>query len=108
MPYKTKKTGKCYSVINTETGKKKSKCTSKKNAEAQTRLLYGVESGWTPTQKGKGGLIVGENPLIKHSKKQEQNPVVNLFGAGKHYMLRQGNFVRYVPQPLKSPLFLQG
>lgn len=53
MPYAVEKVeGKrCYRVVNTETGEEHAKCTTKKNAEAQMRLLYGVEQGWKPTGK---------------------------------------------------------
>lgn len=48
MPYKTIQKGKCFSVVNTETGKPASKCTTKTKAAKQQRLLYGLESGkWT-------------------------------------------------------------
>lgn len=53
MPYSLEHTSpKCWSVVNTDTGKIHSKCSSKKKAQAQMRLLYGVESGWTPKKKG--------------------------------------------------------
>ena len=50
MPYSVIKVSpKCWSVINSETEKVHAKCTTKKNAEAQMRLLYGLESGkWKP------------------------------------------------------------
>lgn len=50
MPYQISKKGSCYSVRNTETKRVASKCTSKANAEKQMKLLYGVESGWQPSQ----------------------------------------------------------
>lgn len=50
MPYQISKKGSCYSVINRETKRVHAKCTSKANAEKQMRLLYGVESGWQPSQ----------------------------------------------------------
>ena len=56
MPYAVRKTDKGYGVVNTDTGKWKSKNTSKEKAEAQIRLLRGVEhSGgkWKPTGKRK-------------------------------------------------------
>lgn len=60
MPYELKqKTPKCWEVVNTETGKIHAKCATKKNAEAQLRLLRGVESGkWKPST----------NPWIVHVK----------------------------------------
>lgn len=42
----------CFSVINTDTGKVHSNCTSLQNAKAQLRLLYGLEKGtFKPTGK---------------------------------------------------------
>lgn len=51
MPYKIEKTSaRCWSVVNTKSGKVHSKCATKKNAEAQMRLLMGIESGnWKPS-----------------------------------------------------------
>jgi hypothetical protein len=51
MPEKIKKVKgkKCYRV-STPHGVK-SKCTSKKNAEAQARLLRAVEHGFVPTKR---------------------------------------------------------
>lgn len=45
MPYKTLKVrGKnCYKVINNKSKKVFSKCTTKKNAQAQLRLLRAIE-----------------------------------------------------------------
>lgn len=43
MPYAVKKTEKGYGVQNTETGHWKSKDTSQEDAEAQFRLLEGIE-----------------------------------------------------------------
>lgn len=50
MPYQlVQKSPRCFSVVNTETGTEHSKCSSKKKAQAQMRLLYGVETGWKPS-----------------------------------------------------------
>ena len=51
MPYEViRASPRCWQVVNKETGKVHAKCTTKKNAEAQMRLLYGVESGkWKPS-----------------------------------------------------------
>ena len=45
MPYQTRKVKNrnCYKVINTETRKVYSKCSSKKNVEKQLRLLRAIE-----------------------------------------------------------------
>ena len=52
MPYELKKISpKCWQVVNKDTGVVHSKCTTKAKAEAQMRLLYGVESGkWSPSK----------------------------------------------------------
>lgn len=54
MPYEIQHpTPRCWQVVNTDTGKVHSKCTTKTKAQAQMRLLYGVESGkWKPTPGG--------------------------------------------------------
>jgi len=52
MPYKIEKSGKKYKVKGSD-GKEMSKGTTKTKAEAQKRLLYGVEHGWKPTGKKK-------------------------------------------------------
>ena len=60
MPYEIQKSSpRCWTVINKKTGSVKAKCTSKKNAEAQLKLLYGLERGWKPKKK-KGGKGVEE------------------------------------------------
>lgn len=52
MPYAIEKKGTGYVVKNTATGKQHSKKgIPKKRAEAQMRLLYGIERGMIP--KGK-------------------------------------------------------
>jgi len=52
MPYEVKKKGSGYVVKNTETGKEHSKKgIPKKRAEAQMRLLYGIEQGMIPRGK---------------------------------------------------------
>lgn len=54
MPYELRKEGTGYKVINKETGKEHSKKPiPKKRAEAQMKLLYGIESGMIP--RGKKG-----------------------------------------------------
>lgn len=60
MPYESRKVSpRCWEVINTETGKVHASCTSKTKAEAQLRLLRGIESGkWRPSK----------NPWIGHVK----------------------------------------
>lgn len=45
MPYNIVKTGKCYKVVNTASGKVHAECTSEAKAQAQVRLLRGIEAG---------------------------------------------------------------
>ena len=56
MPYDLRKKGTGYVVVNTATGKEHSKKgIPKARAEAQMRLLYGIEQGMIPKgQKKKG------------------------------------------------------
>lgn len=60
MPYAIRKVRNkdCWMVINKETGQVKSKCTSRKNAEAQVRLLYGVKYGMIPRGRSPKGRKV--------------------------------------------------
>ena len=53
MPYTIVKKNKKWYVYNKESGKLKGKHTSRLKAEAQVRLLYGVEHGWKPSKKAK-------------------------------------------------------
>lgn len=49
MPYDLRKKGTGYVVVNTATGKEHSKKPiPKSRAEAQMRLLYGIEHGMVP------------------------------------------------------------
>lgn len=60
MPYSLRKAPKrdLYWVVSKPSGKKHSEePISKKKAEAQMRLLYAVESGYTPSKSGKGKFI---------------------------------------------------
>lgn len=81
------KEGRCWKVLNTETGEEHAKCTTKKKAEAQLRLLRGVEKGtfkptgappkptqamtWRQyfTENTKGKKFSKENTLADHMKK---------------------------------------
>lgn len=71
MPYKIRKHGKCFSVVNTKTGAVKSKCTSKAKASRQLRLLNAIDHGWSST-KSKGRRLKrsksGARKCIKRSK----------------------------------------
>ena len=52
MPYSIQPKGKGYVVVNTATGKEHSKKgIPKQRAEAQMRLLYGIEGGMVPRKK---------------------------------------------------------
>ena len=42
MPYKIRRKGKCYEVVNADTGKVHAKCTSRPRAEAQIRIMEGA------------------------------------------------------------------
>ncbi len=48
MPYKIEKMGDSFEVINSKTGKKHGKHPTRAKAEAQMRLLYGIENGMKP------------------------------------------------------------
>lgn len=71
MPYEIKKVSpRCWSVVNTDTKKVHSKCSTKKNAERQMRLLYGIESGkWEPT-----GMTKTTEKKVSINKSSTMNP----------------------------------
>jgi hypothetical protein len=50
MPYKLKKIGGKYEVMNLDSGKKHGK-TSKKKAESQLRLLRAIDHGFVPKKR---------------------------------------------------------
>lgn len=50
MPVKVQHSGRRYRVVS-PTGKVHAKGTTKAKAEAQRRLLAGVERGWKPTRR---------------------------------------------------------
>ena len=57
MPYHIKQKAGCYSVMNSQTGFIHAKCTTKKKAEAQIRLLESIHNkkmigGATPEERG--------------------------------------------------------
>ena len=54
MPYEIIRHGKCYSVVNTETNKLHSRCSTLKNAKKQERLLRAIENGFVPKKRGIG------------------------------------------------------
>lgn len=123
MPYELLHKGKCWSVVNSETGKEHAKCTSKAKAQAQMKLLYGVESGtWQPTGKkvademAGGGIGPGEQPLIRKMH-IPSNPVVRIAQASQPHTIGVGIGQQYdtflspkhpAQHPkAKSPLFPQ-
>lgn len=56
MPYQVRKNDDdSFRVENTDTGEVHSKHTTKEKAEAQVRLLHGVEHGMKPRRRVVGG-----------------------------------------------------
>lgn len=71
MPYSIQRRGRCYSVINTKTKQKKSKCTSRTRAQSQARLLRAVEHGWKPRKsKSKSCNCSMKSRVRKNSPKK--------------------------------------
>jgi hypothetical protein len=69
MPYSIRKVRnqECYTVKNIETGKIHSKCTTRKKAEGQVRLLQSIESGsYRPSKKNVKGTV---KPTRKTARK---------------------------------------
>lgn len=67
MPYRIEEldSGK-FKVVNKESGNVHSKATSRSNAEAQVRLLHGVEHGMKPRTTKQ---VIGSRPTASsHSK----------------------------------------
>ena len=67
MPYAIRSAGGGkYKVVNKETGNVHSKATTRANAEAQVRLLHGVEHGMKPRTTRE---VMGTMPTMRmHSK----------------------------------------
>jgi hypothetical protein len=89
MPYAIKRKGKCSSVVNEETGKVHSKCSSPAKAEKQERLLRAVDHGWKPTRTKKllaptvgsteGGMLgPGAQPAVIDHIHQRSNVISTL------------------------------
>jgi len=74
MPYEIIRVGKeKYSVINSETGKIHSFGTSLIAANAQKRLLYGVEHGWRPSNRSpRKSYRVKSHSRKSHSPKRRR------------------------------------
>jgi hypothetical protein len=51
MPYQILHHGKCYKVVNSQTGKVHAECTTEDKAKAQIRLLMGIEKGTLKLRK---------------------------------------------------------
>lgn len=51
MPYSIKKQGKLFVTYNKDTGHAAGHHVTKAKANAQMRLLRGIEHGWKPTRK---------------------------------------------------------
>ena len=66
MPFAINKVSpRAWEVVNTKTGRTHAKHTTKKNAEAQVRLLHGIDSGkWKPTEKA-GGSVLSDSIMLQ-------------------------------------------
>ena len=55
MPYRISKINNknCWNVINVDTGKVHSKCTTLENAKKQVRLLNAIDHGFIPKKKSR-------------------------------------------------------
>lgn len=51
MPYKIRQRGGRYEVVNSATGRVHARHTTKRKAEAQVRLLRGIEHGLVPRRR---------------------------------------------------------
>lgn len=51
MPFNVIESKGCYKVVNVASGKVHAECTSKAKAEAQMKLLRGLEHGMIPRKK---------------------------------------------------------
>lgn len=62
---------RCWTVVNKQTGRVHSKCTTEEKAKSQMKLLYGIESGkLKPIEKKNSGDNKRKmNPWISHVKK---------------------------------------
>jgi hypothetical protein len=60
-----RKDGRCFSVVNVDSGHVYGKCSTKKAAESQMRLLHGIESGWKPTRKPKKTAMAGTEDKVQ-------------------------------------------
>jgi len=78
MPYEIiKASPKCYEVINIQTGRVHSRCTTLEKAKKQVHLLYGIDHGFIPT--GIGGYA----PMRKKIRRRGR-PKVLTYPRGAH------------------------
>lgn len=49
MPYEIRENDGKFEVVNKDSGDVKAKHTSRDKAEAQVKLLHGIEHGWRPS-----------------------------------------------------------
>lgn len=69
MPYEIlHPSPRCWTVVNTDTGAIHAKCSTKKNAQSQMRLLYAIEKGWKPTGKKMDGGSIHTGREIYHDE----------------------------------------
>jgi hypothetical protein len=71
MPYGIRRKKNCYSVYNKKTRKVFSKCSTKKNALKQSRLLRAImfNKDFVPTSSSRKKM---KKPLIRNFKKMKQ------------------------------------
>jgi len=80
MPYSVRAVGDGrFTVVNTETGNVHSKGTTKANAEAQVRLLHGVEHGMRPRTTRE---VMGTHPQVQG--KTHRMPGGKVMKGAKH------------------------
>lgn len=74
MPYQIiRKNQRCYEVINSITGRVHAKCTSKKKAQGQIRILENLEAGAIPTRLA---VMPRHNALLSHDDDMPQGGAI--------------------------------
>lgn len=87
MPYIIKKKQNCYSVVNENTGKIYSFCSTKENAQKQKKLLNAIDHGFIPRQIG-GGNSFDKLPIeqiLALIKNLEIKELVKICSINKRY-----------------------
>ena len=87
MPYIIKKKQNCYSVVNKDTGKIYSFCSTKENAQKQKKLLNAIDHGFVPKMRG-GGITIEELPteqILDLLKTLEIKELIKLCFINKRY-----------------------